>query len=130
MATCLSFAGVALAILTPAASWAVVGGRPVSIRAAPWTVEVAQEGRTNCNGVIVDAKHILTAAHCVWTTNGVRLPASKLEVLAGVSNVNDYHSPDAQLRLVASVYVMPGYRNVPITHDNQVRFAEHDLAVL
>ena len=55
----------------------VVGGAPLDVRTAPWTVLVlhrAGEVGTLCSGSIVDALHVLTAAHCV-TEDGATVPA-------------------------------------------------------
>ena len=43
----------------------VVGGREARIGEFPWIVSVHSNGHFRCGGSILDAFHILTAAHCV-----------------------------------------------------------------
>lgn len=99
-----SFAG-------PAAG--VVGGTAAPVQSAPWTVSIRQvSGRTAtlCTGAVIDATHVLTAAHCVFTLAGAPALPSALTVRAGVSSYAQPLGDDAeQDRAVASVRVHPGY---------------------
>jgi hypothetical protein len=105
----------------------VVGGQEAAISQFPWQVFVlvtdAGEKRTeSCGGSILDATHILTAAHCVdheGTTTSY--PASEVTVIAGASEV----VPDmrvvpatAQERSVKSFRVHPYYAPQPETKDD------------
>ena len=50
----------------------------------PWQVAVRRNGGKNCGGTIIDAKTIVTAAHCIpwqWT---------QLDVAAGSTNYNQF----------------------------------------
>jgi hypothetical protein len=91
----------------------VVGGRPVSVDAAPWAVYVRDEsaaGVLACSGSVIGASEILTAAHCLYDESGRLAPPSDLSVLAGVSNVSAPVATDAeQAREVRSVRIHPGY---------------------
>jgi hypothetical protein len=109
----------------------IVGGQEASISQFPWQVLVllvAEEGRTTtvgtCGGSILDATHILTAAHCVdregTTTN---YPAADLTVLAGASDVSRFVSsgrvpPGAQERSVSSFRTHPYYTLLPEIKDD------------
>ena len=63
-----------------------------------------------CTGSIVDASHILTAAHCVYDDAGRLATPSQVTVRAGVSN---YSSPlptdQEQDRPVSLIRIHPGY---------------------
>jgi hypothetical protein len=105
------------AVVTPLAggSPSVVGGYPVNVRNAPWSayvhVDLGGGNEGVCSGSILDATHVLTAAHCVFEEDGARLPARALSVSVGVSNVASPLPTDhLQARVVASLRVHPGYR--------------------
>lgn len=44
----------------------VVNGRVAGRGEFPWTVALMQNGRQFCGGSLVDADHVLTAAHCIY----------------------------------------------------------------
>jgi hypothetical protein len=104
------------ALVLTAGSSAVVGGSPTEIQQAPWQVLVAQvrNGRTigTCGGSIVDASHVVTAAHCVYGNFSSPVPPSTLAVRAGIS---DYVTPRAgdaeQTRAVVGYRIHPGYQH-------------------
>jgi secreted trypsin-like serine protease len=109
----------------------IVGGQEASISQFPWQVfvlVVAEEGATtteaSCGGSILDATHILTAAHCVdreGTTT--RYPAEDIGVLAGASDVSEFTSSlraprGSQLMTVSSVRTHPYYTLLPQIKDD------------
>ncbi len=90
----------------------VVGGTPIQVQAAPWAVLVRQgssTGTLQCGGTIIDAVHIVTAAHCVYDLNGNQAQPSALSVRAGISNVVPLATDGEQDRAVSSISVDPGY---------------------
>ena len=91
----------------------VVGGTAITIQSAPWAVFIRQSvpgGSLLCSGSILDSLHVLTAAHCLYDTNGVQASITSLSVTAGVSNYNSPQSTDAeQVRPVSSLRIHPGY---------------------
>ena len=88
---------------------------------APWQVAViavfkTAKGSTEsilCGGSIIDASHVLTAAHCVFIAPpDERIPPSDFTVRAGTSNLS---SPEAEEQrvAVAGVRVHPYYTYTP-----------------
>src|SRR5262249_38702981 len=74
---------VLLLAVTPSAL-GVVGGHAVDVRDAPWSVLVIHRAGAStglCSGVIIDATHVVTAAHCA-VEDGVPAPASALTIRA------------------------------------------------
>jgi hypothetical protein len=107
----LVLAGVLAA--TPSAL-GVIGGNAVDVREAPWSAFVIHRTPTStglCTGAIVDASHVLTAAHCAMNLEGnTPAPASSMSVRAGVSNALTPSSTDSrQDRQVTAVRVHPRY---------------------
>jgi hypothetical protein len=109
----------------------IVGGQEASISQLPWQVLVllvAEEGATiteaSCGGSILDATHILTAAHCVdheGTTTGY--PVQDIGVLAGASDVSAFTSslkipPGAQFRTLSSFRTHPYHAVLPEIKDD------------
>jgi secreted trypsin-like serine protease len=82
-----------------------------STTTAPWSAVVSIVTSTEnvqCTGSILDATHILTAAHCMFDEDtNQAYPTSDMEVLAGLISGSDFSS--AQGALVSSVRVMPAY---------------------
>jgi hypothetical protein len=110
----LAFAVIAGVVSAGTASAAVrvVGGTTIQIEAAPWSVYVVNHlGSTDavCTGSVIDASHILTAAHCLEESGAPAQPAS-VEIVAGVSNLSAATSGDLeQDRSTSSLRVHPGF---------------------
>jgi hypothetical protein len=130
---------VALMTSTGGVALGLVGGKRVSISSVPWTVVVwgpfsAGESRhAQCTGVIIDATHVLTAAHCVMSGNSATpLPPSSFRIEAGVSNPSHPLASDApQFRAVTKVRSMPGYiAENKIRQRNWIKAAGYDVAVM
>jgi hypothetical protein len=103
----------------------VVGGSEASISRFPWQVFV--EGRfeeggrrytTSCGGSILDATHILTAAHCVDAEGTTQQhSAGAFLIASGTSNL-DEPSATTQVRRVASIRTHPYYAVSPEMKDD------------
>jgi hypothetical protein len=111
----LAVAALAAATLAAPASSSitVVGGTVIQNQSAPWTVFVQQTAgseRFLCTGTVIDATHVVTAAHCVFDDAGHLADPSQLAVRAGVSNYSTPAATDVeQDRSVIAVRVHPGY---------------------
>ena len=110
---------VAVALLAVSQSQraaAIVGGRAISIRQAPWAVSILNTADRRdgawCSGVVVDAEHVLTAAHCVYDlSTETPLPVGDLRVVAGEANVGGPAKGDEpQSRGVVVARPHPFYR--------------------
>ena len=64
----------------------VVGGSPATSTDAPWQALVLPDGYL-CGGAILDATHVVTAAHCVYDDEEQEILApSAITVRAGITN--------------------------------------------
>lgn len=91
----------------------VVGGQTIQIQSAPWAVYVQHVSggrRFICSGSVVDASHVLTAAHCLFDDAGTPSAVSSFQVRAGISSALQPLGSDVeQDRGVSSVRIHPGY---------------------
>lgn len=113
-------AAIALALVTlPSSAMGAAQARTSSIgslavsssREAPWSALLSmREGEdfSACSGSIVDATHVLTAAHCTYDRQGSLRPASAYTVLAGIAD-SAKDSGERQLRAVSAVRVEPSF---------------------
>jgi hypothetical protein len=94
----------------PPARTAVYGGRPVvSPSDAPWTVLIEIASTGVCTGEILDATHVLTAAHCaVDERTGTAVAPSAFVVIGGTVQEAP-PEPSVEIRHIAAVRVHPGY---------------------
>jgi hypothetical protein len=93
---------------------AVIGGQPTQVQSAPWTAYVqfadSPDLVLRCTGAIVDASHVVTAAHCLKNEAGVAAQPSQMLVDAGLSNFAGPAATDApQVMEVSAVRIHPGY---------------------
>ena len=120
---------LAAAFATPAL--AVVGGAEAKIVDFPFQVALydpmASSNPANsqfCGGVVLNALHILTAAHCVFNdTTGEASPPAEIEVLAGTNNLNtaEQASSEYSEHVVKETSFDPGWNR---------ETNERDLAIL
>jgi hypothetical protein len=133
----LSLAGTWLAlapVAAGAAKPAIVGGSQITIGQAPWQVAVEamipEEKdfvKILCGGSILDAAHIVTAAHCVFDPKtGEVTPAEDFTVRTGTSNLASHGEPEEQERVVTNVRAHPYYTYTP----DSGQVLPDDIAVL
>jgi hypothetical protein len=122
----LPLAALLLALAAAPAS-AIVGGTAVPITSAPWTVFLdTSDPNYACSGSILNATHVLTAAHCVFPEGGgTQRPASAFTVLAGFSNFTTWDPTKpapagTQVVKVSAVRVHPDFVARPLTDDAAV----------
>jgi hypothetical protein len=97
----------------------VLGGAPIAIETVPWQVFLAIGSDQGCGGSVLDATHVLTAAHCVIPAGQtLPRPASAFKVLAGFSDTTVAGPPaGAQVVNVASVRSHPLYEELTKADD-------------
>jgi hypothetical protein len=97
----------------------VVGGTPIAIETVPWQVFLAIGSDQGCGGSVLDATHVLTAAHCVIAAGQtLPRPASAFKVFAGFTDIAVATPPaGAQVVDVASVRAHPLYEETTKTDD-------------
>lgn len=109
----------------------IVGGEPVaSIEDAAYQVALLDPQRADdqfCGGSILDATHVVTAAHCVTDEQtGDALPPGDTAVLAGTIDVQDRTAPAERVG-VAAVSVHPEFDPVRQTNDVALLTLAHPL---
>jgi secreted trypsin-like serine protease len=106
----------------PRANASIVGGQEAPIASFPFQVALydPQAGSPAagffCGGVIVDATHVITAAHCVSGGAHQVAPSAGIEVLAGSTSL-DQPAADSVRDPVQSSAVDPGYSPLSSNED-------------
>ena len=113
------FAILAIVVAAPQATAVpakpfVVGGTPIPIETVPWQVFLRIGADLGCGGSVLDATHVLTAAHCVVAAGQTApRPASAFTVMAGFTDTTTWSggTPPAgtQVSGVTSLRVHPLY---------------------
>ncbi|MER5292685.1 serine protease [Streptomyces pharetrae] len=125
-------AGVAVAALiplvpavsaAPAAAEGIVGGFPVDVSQAPWTVALSSRDRFGgtrsgqfCGGVAVGPTTVLTAAHCL-AEDVLGSPPDQVPDLKVIAGRTDLRSDQGQEVAVRESWVNPGYDDVSNSGD-------------
>lgn len=128
---------VVVAVVVGAAVWAgtargLTGGHTISVRTAPWSVYIrstfSHDEHLYCSGSIIDAGHVLTAAHCLASSRGTYVRPGGITIEAGVSNGIRQRSGDRrQTAGIRNFRVDPAYHAAGF---GSLSDAPHDLAVL
>ena len=97
----------------------VVGGTPIAIESVPYQVFLLIGGNQACGGSILDATHVLTAAHCVIPAGAtLPRPAADFKVHAGYTDTTVASPPaGAQIVAAASVRAHPLYEEATKSDD-------------
>lgn len=124
----LAVVGVVVSAATASAEQAtprIVGGTVLNGNAsAPYTVAIqTQFGDSafgGCSGTVLDAQHVLTAAHC-FVRDGVVAPAANIRVGAGYHEiVSETGRAAVTVANVATVRIHPRYDSAAFTDDVSV----------
>ncbi|XP_050306278.1 transmembrane protease serine 9-like [Anthonomus grandis grandis] len=95
----------------------IVGGEEVTPNSIPYqvglSVPVTVGGRYFCGGSILDARNILTAAHCIDYFS----PSSNVTVYLGAHNMPPKDSDDVLTLYTDDVVVYPGWHRPTLLHD-------------
>jgi len=96
----------------------IFGGSVVPITDHPWQVAIVRHSVTSawvgqfCGGVIVDARHVITAGHCLgvdFDHDGEFDPATDFDVVAGMPNLKATPGLPAQRIQIATWGGMPQF---------------------
>jgi secreted trypsin-like serine protease len=98
-----------------AADSVVVGGFPIDVSQAPWTVALSSRDRFGgtragqfCGGVAVARTAVLTAAHCM-ADDVLGAPPNRVRDLRVITGRTDLRSGEGQEIAVRDVRINPGY---------------------
>lgn len=116
LALAATLSAIPLASAAPAgADSVVVGGIPIDISQAPWTVALASRDRFGgtragqfCGGVAIAPTVVLTAAHCL-AEDVLGAPPNRLRDLTVVAGRTDLLSEEGDEVAVRDARVNPGY---------------------
>jgi secreted trypsin-like serine protease len=116
----------------PRANASIVGGQGASIASFPFQVALYDPQAVSpaagffCGGVIVDATHVVTAAHCVSGGAHQVAPSAGIEVLAGSTSL-DQPAAGSVRDPVQSSAVDPGYNPLSSNDDIALLTLTHPL---
>ncbi|MFJ2818005.1 serine protease [Streptomyces sp. NPDC091279] len=101
----------------PVSADVVVGGFPIDVSQAPWTVALSSRDRFGgtragqfCGGVVIDRTKVLTAAHCMGE-DVLGAPPDKVNDLKVITGRTDLVSDQGHEIRVRDVWVNPGYNS-------------------
>jgi secreted trypsin-like serine protease len=116
----------------PRANASIVGGQGASIASFPFQVALynPQTGSPAagffCGGVIIDATHVITAAHCVSGGSHLVAPSAGIEVLAGSTSLDQLAAGSVRDPVQSSA-VDPGYNPLNSNDDIALLTLAHPL---
>jgi hypothetical protein len=115
MSAVFLFAGIALAAPP---EQRIVGGQEADPGEWPWQVALVQKNAPDfyngqfCGGSLINREWVLTAAHCVDTSD-----PNDQDIVAGIHDLDD-PDPNYKLSAVSEIVVHPGWD--PNTNDNDI----------
>ncbi|MFJ7047223.1 serine protease [Streptomyces sp. JV178] len=115
LALAATTAVISLAARPTATADVVIGGHPVEISQAPWTVALSSRDRFGgtragqfCGGVVVGRSTVMTAAHCL-SEEVLGGPPARLPDLKVITGRADLRSNEGQEIPVSDTWVNPRY---------------------
>jgi trypsin len=87
----------------------IVGGVVAAEGSAPWQVAVLNRGGLYCGGSLINEWWVLTAAHCVHGSGGVKLQPVDLSIALGEYDRARTDQPSRKIHTVADVVSHPSY---------------------
>jgi secreted trypsin-like serine protease len=105
----------------------IVGGSSAAANQVPWQALVLPTGFL-CGGSVLDATHIITAAHCVYDGADIT-PPSAITVRAGTLHAEQAYASEGQTRSVTAVAVDPDYDPKTFNNDAAVLTLSQPLDV-
>ncbi|MEU3859389.1 serine protease [Streptomyces sp. NPDC028722] len=116
LALAAAISGISLVTAVPAvAGSVVVGGFPIDVSQAPWTVALASRDRFGgtragqfCGGVAVARTVVLTAAHCL-SEEALGVPPNRVRDLRVIAGRTDLLSGEGEEIAVRDVQVNPAF---------------------
>lgn len=115
LAVAATTAVIPLASPPPATAEVVIGGHPVEISQAPWTVALSSRDRFGgtragqfCGGVVVGRSTVLTAAHCL-SEDVLGDPPERVADLRIIAGRAELQSAEGQEIAVSGAWVNPEY---------------------
>ncbi|MBL8050734.1 MAG: serine protease, partial [Anaerolineales bacterium] len=111
---------------TPEIEPRIVGGNPAIPGEYPWQVALIgsnsddefywDAGYQFCGGALIDPYWILTAAHCVTEDDHTQSPASSIDIVAGLYNL-EFPISGFQRKNVAQIIRHPNYDDNTLDND-------------
>lgn len=98
----------------------IVGGYPISIKKAPWTVQIIYGDIPSCGGSIVSTTKILSAAHCVKGRD-----TKKFSIRAGTSKYN----VGGQVPKISKIISHANYNSATLGNDISILFLQKPLSL-
>ena len=93
----------------------VVGGRGADPGEVPWLGSLIYDGIHKCGAVVLDERHILTAAHCIiqefpFDDRGVKEEELTVKLGSRIRHKLGRNDPEALFAEVSRIFVYPTYR--------------------
>ncbi|CAF1124207.1 unnamed protein product [Adineta steineri] len=92
----------------------IVNGQPVYTYTWPWIVSLQIRGSHFCGGTLIDAYHVITAAHC-FDSSGVS--PTMYKVVAGLLNLRQAQSSNVQQLTVDRIFRHEQYSSTKLIND-------------